>query len=447
MQVHKPDLVIPLLVIGTGIAGNVFAANLSPEMIERSLAIESGRRDHHLSKVRRGLTSNSHGDPMKYRLFGFGGTSLIWGGNLVPFHPEDFLAGATGSREWERIGREVTRQTPQALESLGFAEPKKLLRTFLSEKKKVENEGLGLMLNRLSGPIAFDRKDFPIRLIEGIVAKSIEPYGEEYIVNSQLENGKMITIQAQQVVVATGTIEAFRLFSSSPKLLVGAALGRYYSPHVAGSGGFCLIPKEVLEGLQDDIRQESNFLMRPYLSFRTDGGRTTWKVTLLDLRHNIFAWFENPRALAKALIFRILHPLDKRVTCLISFDGDQEPNVESRLVLEGKCVFIEHRLTENDSSSLEELTEKVSSWAGSRGGALVTTRYTLKGKSHHLGGLRVGDSIQDSVTNGDLEIHQHPGLFNLSAGSFRSFSSANPTLLLAQLAVRLARHVSAKTHG
>ena len=442
MQSTASDIQIPLLLIGTGIAANVFAANLEPSLVDRSLAIESGLRTHHPARVRKGARYCKHGDPMRYRAFGFGGTSTIWGGNLVPFRNEDFEISKTGSEQWKYLGREVRELAPHALEGLGFTESRKVWKRLIAEESAKREIGLGLMINRRIGPITFVQSDFPLRVIEGLTAMEIQPTGDSYVVKCRNIGNKSVTIEAELVVIATGTIEAFRILSSSNELALGPSLGSYYSPHLAGSAGFCIIPRDVLDNLKDSHDDELGLTLRPFLSFTAGSDARPWKVTLLDLRHNLFAWLETPLTLARALLWRTLHPFDQRVACLVSFDGDQEANPESKLVMEKSVVFIEHRVTGGDLSSLSTLNRKFSTWAERVGGIHVTRRFHLMGKSHHLGGLRVGDNEKDSVVNGNLELHNHQGIFNLTAGAFRSFGCANPTFLLAQLAVRLARRIS-----
>ena len=442
MTSSQSDLQIPILLIGTGISANVFAANLDSTLRDRCLAIESGLRTHHLARVRKGPGYMKHGDPMRYRAFGFGGTSRIWGGNLVPFRDEDFDIAKTGSEQWNYLGRGARELAPQALEALGFTKSRKVWKRFIEEERRKREISFSLMINRRLGPIKFVQSNFPLRVIEGLTAMEIQSKGNGYLVKCRNASKKLVTIDAELVVIATGTIEAFRILSLSNKLDLGPSLGSFYSPHLAGSAGFCIIPRGVIENLKDEHEEGLALTLRPFLSFTTGSDARPWKVTFLDLRHNIFAWLENPWTLAKALTWRILHPFDNRVACLVNFDGDQEPNPDSKLVMKKGVVCIEHRVTDGDLSSLSALSLKISSWTESLGGEYVASRFHLMGKSHHLGGLRVGDTDRDSVVNGDLELHNHQGIFNLTAGAFRSFGCANPTFLLSQLAVRLAHRIS-----
>lgn len=444
MPQEQTDLSIPLLLIGTGIAGNVFARNLSQPLLDRGLAIESGMPGHHNAKVRRGRGLLPHADPMRYRRFGFGGTSLIWGGNLLPFRAEDFTLSKGGSLEWARVGAEVQGLEAKALEGLGFEKPDKTWSSFCALEDQLQTGSLGLMLNRLPNPVRYNEEDFPMRTIDGLVATKISQGDQGFVVSCVTADSRPVSIFANTVVLAAGTLESYRILSASLGLKGGPALGNYYSAHISGSLGFCLIPTDTLSNFKpEEVRNSTlGHSYRTYLLLRGKESSDAWKVTFLDLRHNLLAWFENPAALMRALIWRLSHPFDRRQICLVNFDGPQEPNSASRVVREGEDVFIEHRITPRDSASLRELERHVGHWAEGIGGKLLSSIPVIRGHSHHLGGLRVGDSMSDSVVNGDLELHRHSNLFCLSAGVFRVFGFANPTLFLAQLAVRLARKLS-----
>jgi choline dehydrogenase-like flavoprotein len=56
----------------------------------------------------------------------------------------------------------------------------------------------------------------------------------------------------------------------------------------------------------------------------------------------------------------------------------------------------------------------------------------------------MASNTHDGIVDGNLEVIGEPGLFICSAGVFPSYSSANPTLLLVQLAIGLADFISNK---
>ncbi len=60
---------------------------------------------------------------------------------------------------------------------------------------------------------------------------------------------------------------------------------------------------------------------------------------------------------------------------------------------------------------------------------------------HWLGSTRMADSARDGCVDANLRYHELENLFVLSTSVFPSASSANPTLTLAALALRLGDHL------
>lgn len=68
-------------------------------------------------------------------------------------------------------------------------------------------------------------------------------------------------------------------------------------------------------------------------------------------------------------------------------------------------------------------------------------RLSSSSSYHHIGGLRMGNSPRDSVTDRNCRIHGTENLYVAGAGLFPTGSYANPTFLISALAVRLAGHL------
>lgn len=74
-----------------------------------------------------------------------------------------------------------------------------------------------------------------------------------------------------------------------------------------------------------------------------------------------------------------------------------------------------------------------------------TLRLQTTSSHHHIGGLRMGTDPSTSVTDGSGRVHGTENLYAAGAGLFPTGSYANPTWLIAVLAVRLAGHLA--KHG
>lgn len=69
--------------------------------------------------------------------------------------------------------------------------------------------------------------------------------------------------------------------------------------------------------------------------------------------------------------------------------------------------------------------------------------FTERHESRHLiGTCRMGRSIEDSVVDRDLRYHAYENLYVLGSSAFPTGGAANPTLLIAALALRLGDHLA-----
>ncbi len=80
------------------------------------------------------------------------------------------------------------------------------------------------------------------------------------------------------------------------------------------------------------------------------------------------------------------------------------------------------------------------------GGRLDRTMRSLS--AHHpCGTTRMGDSPEDSVVDRHCRSHDHPNLYIVGGSVFPSIGTANPTLTIAALALRLAEHLKQQERG
>jgi choline dehydrogenase-like flavoprotein len=63
---------------------------------------------------------------------------------------------------------------------------------------------------------------------------------------------------------------------------------------------------------------------------------------------------------------------------------------------------------------------------------------------HHMGTCRMGDNPRTSVVDGNLRVHRTKNLFVAGSSVFVTSGTANPTLTLTALSIRLAEHLGAQ---
>src|SRR5262249_29202645 len=72
---------------------------------------------------------------------------------------------------------------------------------------------------------------------------------------------------------------------------------------------------------------------------------------------------------------------------------------------------------------------------------------SYSGAGHIMGTTRMGAEAATSVVDASCRAHAHPNLYVVGSGVFPTTGSANPTLTVAALALRLARHLIRQTEA
>jgi hypothetical protein len=436
-----------ILIIGAGIAGQAVASQLS-ENFATSMIVDAGPGFSHRSHVNVSESRLRVGPVANYRGFGIGGTSTTWGGNLLPFTNSE-LSTFLSQLDVATVQAELT----PALQFLGIREASQY---FSDEWKKsyLRATGSTCRVQIYARPVAGAPVIFPKsmttsasqKFIEGLWCREVTKRPNEgYVGFFDSPSGSQVTISARHVVLAIGGLETLRLLSNSPTLQTDPdALGRKFSTHLTGVvGTLSMKGKSPLENrvVGDSVAQE--FL---HIASARSEGNSAWKITFLRLRG---ALLELPSLGLDAIyvLFSFLRDIPGgKSTFLINVDGDQEPNPESRVKIDENGLSIMASYSAKDVHSMNSMKLELMLGLGSevRTHFFVRPFKRLKGKSHHLGGTPIGPSEKGGFVSGDLELHGNSGFYICSSSVFSSFSSANPTLLLVQMALRLGKRLNSK---
>lgn len=429
-----------VLVVGAGPAGQAVSAQMH-DSSKTVLVVDAGfaAEGRNLVRIRK---SDLRARPAKNRGFGIGGTTSKWGGNLVPFTNSEIEVGGLEAAELQSL-------IPDALEFLHYSE---------KEARRIYQSWNGFIAvpdgeiteqqyfrrhqeNKVIRPASLNPAA-NVKFIEGIFCEKLESLGEHGVVGHfKTRDESDVTIKAQKVVVSAGGIETLRLLAKSLPESRQANLGKCFSMHLTGVVGVFEGNKPPVEGerLRGQI-VEGNYI---HLSSVSTPGHSGWKVTFIPLRKGLIdLWNLGFKSLI--VIWRAFRAwLRGRELYLVNVDGSHEPNPSSRVTFVGRVANIALKFGSPERNSLMAMQEALVRKYQEEGsfGFFRCDGKTLVGMSHHLGGAMCGPGPY-SLVDEDLMVRGFNNLYVCSTAAFPSYSSANPTLFLVQLAIRLGRKLA-----
>ncbi|HEX3210200.1 MAG TPA: FAD-dependent oxidoreductase [Geminicoccaceae bacterium] len=138
---------------------------------------------------------------------------------------------------------------------------------------------------------------------------------------------------------------------------------------------------------------------------------------------------------------------------------EQAPNPDSRVTLAAETdalglprIRLDWRLSEADKRSLQEVHRTLAEEFGRSGlgrlqidewvdADLTTWSPRMIGGHHHMGTTRMSDDPRTGVVDRDCRVHDMANLFIAGSSVFPTGGSANPTLTIVALALRMADHL------
>lgn len=254
-------------IVGAGTAGLFLARLLRRQGVQVTL-LEAGdavaRRPSEMTQhcEQRGILYRG---AESGRVFGLGGTSVLWGGQMIPLMESDFGARPeVGFDAWPITYAEVVRYFGVVREQLGLGadllsyqpEPDDLPQRAFPELHSF-NPNIVL---RLSEWLPFGKRNFAVAFADSItrdaglviwnnaavisMTRSTNgDTGSVDMIAAQSPNGNTLKVRAAVVVICAGALESTRLLlafdeSSNGSIThAGAPLGRYFSDHLSVTCG------------------------------------------------------------------------------------------------------------------------------------------------------------------------------------------------------------------
>jgi choline dehydrogenase-like flavoprotein len=471
------DLEADVCIVGAGAAGIALALELAGSPL-RVVLLESGgfERDEATQELGRGrIYGRSHPPLDEVRARWFGGTTNAWHGRLRPLDPIDFEAREwiphsgwpIGARDLEpfvaRAARTCGVEAPVPAAPGPAAPPPLPLdpQAFVSRELWIE-------------PVSFGERHRAAVTGAGNVDTLLHANAVELVANeagSALVGVRVATlagggfaVRARAVVVAAGGIETPRLLLASNRVQTaglgnGADLvGRYFMEHPQLAAGALLPASASLPlGLyrpRPNAGAESVALLTPAAALL----RRERIQSFAALLAGEAALPELERALATSVRALEAAPGAPSPRALFLLNScEQAPNPASRVRLGEERdalglprVQLEWRLSPSDLHSLRRGHELLARELGRAGAGRLQLMLgpgdmdwpaDLGGGGHHMGTTRMHEDPRQGVVDASCRVHGVANLWVAGSAVFATSGSADPTLAIVALAIRLADHL------
>ena len=494
-------------IVGAGAAGILLAVELV-RLGKRVILLEGGGEkieEESQDPYRSEVTGLPHRGVHIGRFRAKGGTTTMWGGQILELDESDFAnrSWVPGSG-WPFPKSELTRHYARALElegmggvlrrdtdvwrAVGQGEPGFAdLETYFSRwtpepnfavlhRAVLEGDGVALWLHANAVELVLDGER-----AAGVRARTL--------------TGVEATFEADEYVFCLGTIESSRFFLQPREGGLpwdrSGLLGRNYQDHI-DSNAATVIPHSparfhavfdnvFLRGYKyhPKLRLEPEIAARlktlnagGTMIFASDADETLGKIKgtvkhLLrgrfgELRIGQFASaISNLPLLAHtawrySVAKRAFNPPDAKI--MLRVHCEQEPLNGSSITLSDECdalgvrrTRLDWRISDAELATIRVYTEIVRE--SLKGLAHVVADADLAAgrreyvarcddSYHHMGGMRMAESEAQGVVDPDLRLHGTQNVFVCSGAVFPTSGYSNPTHTLLALAVRLAEHLS-----
>ena len=452
---------LQIVIFGSGPAGLSLALELEKKNIN-CLIIEAGD-EYYNDESQSFYKINTEGTNLKdvsnSRLRQFGGTSASWGGWCKPLSDLDIKKTGLNPNE-------IKKYQSQTCEILGIKN---------SFKESLINEDFNQIEFQYSKVSFYDKYFSHIKASKNIfllLNTQLSHFeGENQKVEKAIcvSNGKFLNIKSREFILCCGGIENSRIllwtkFKNKNLLKNNSNIGKYWMTHYWILGGIGFVNLDNFKSFMKNkfldregaihIASNENNLKNKlqsglYLSTNEDQNFVKEMVkSILCIAP------EYGKKIAKLILNRSLKCGN------IFMHLEEEPIHDNRITLDIKnkdanqipLVKIEYKSSlKSKKNAKSELVKLANLFKKNDLGrvALSDEIYNLKefenlGNYHHIGGTRIGNSIEDSVINKDFRAHDVKNLYVLGSSNFRFGTYKNPTFTIVQYSVKLANDLKKK---
>ncbi len=507
----------PYVVVGAGAVGLLFATYLSRQGKE-VIVLETGGRSYSAASQALNtsvISGRSHEGVTSGRARVLGGTSTLWGGQLIAFDKIDLEPRPwLGLAGWPIDRDELSPYYSKVARLLGL------------DSTSSDDEAVWQEIKLKSPDLD---PDFSVILTRWLKEPNLARYFSEDLENSRTLNvllhaqctgfrfnedgsaltavsiaspgGRIAEIKADNVILATGTIEASRLMLATAREAApwkdNPWVGRCFQDHLDARSAKVHIKDKrafhdkfdniVVRGFkyQPKIRskgsfQKANATTNIAASFVADSDisehiaklkiaiRSIMRGAKPDNLGDLFKSIKGASSVWLPLVLRYLR--DNRVMQVadrglyLVTHCEQIPIAASRISLSETehdafgmpLVDLDWQVDGREVEGVRHFVQELGTILEAQGLATLEIDPRLErgggdflevcqDTNHQCGGLRMAASSNDGVTDANSKVHGCDNLYVAGAAVFPSSSFANPTFTAMALAVRLAEHLHAKS--
>lgn len=495
---RRPDVVV----VGAGAVGIALAVQLVRAGLQVTV-VEGGPAKPPVDyrKANAAIsTGRAHLGLHEGRMKALGGTTRLWGGQLMGFGEHDLAPGTYPAKPgWPVTPEELVQATAKALELLRippeFGDGTAIYRAASGVEPALDSKLEVAIATWLPQPdftrlFASELRDLPsLSVLTGHRATDFETVrdGQFSAVLVKRDDGPAQRLEPRQIVLANGTFELsatlLRLASRAETRIAGKAhLGRWFIDHLHVIGGTIRgIDRRRLGNLSDAVfRKGHKFTVKIKLSsaWQREAGVPNVAAMILpllgprELLRDLFGLARrSTRGAASLGFFRTLAmqaPLIWRYlvkrrgpnllgdSAFLGIEVEQAVCAESRITLnpDNPDQLVLHWALDGraEMRGIRLFCEAVRDYLAREGlGALeIDPRILAEDVDfledahdayHQMGGACMAESAEHGVVDSNLKVFGTENLYVVGAAAFPSGSFANPTLTALALSVRLAEHL------
>jgi len=408
----------------------------------------------------------------------FGGTTNDWSGECRPLDPIDFEARDWVPHSGWPFGREELEPFYERARSICQLEPADEVRPVALQGDRVCSHPLHLSPPTRFGAVYREQIAKASNVIAYLGANVVgldtgDPPTTVRAVRVACLAGNRFLVNARVFVLATGGVENARLLLLSNDVQPAGLgnthdqVGRYFMEHLYLDRAATIVARP---GAIDDAytlgRRTGGRRVRGILGLAPEvqraEGLTNFSAVLDDesrrpreLVRTMLAALRRRRILASRADERHATPRERRY--VVKNAMEQAPNPDSRVVLScerdrlgSPRVSLRWALSPIDKRTMHRAHEILDEELRRAGvGRLHTAQgrvddpwpERLRGARHHMGTTRMHPDPRHGVVDASCRVHGIANLFVAGSSVFPTAGSANPTLSIVALALRLAEHL------